>query len=101
MMVVGASMTQAPIYQQLASHYGEAIEKNTLRVGMRMPSVRELMRRHRISLSTALQTLRLLEQRGWLEARPRVGYFVRHAATPVLEDVAEVDLSTPFEPLQA
>jgi DNA-binding transcriptional MocR family regulator len=95
------AIADQPLYQRIASHYGEAIEKNTLRVGMRMPSVRELMRRHRISLSTALQTLRLLEERGWLEARPRVGYFVRHAATPVLEEVAEVDLSTPLEPVQA
>ncbi|TFY98894.1 PLP-dependent aminotransferase family protein [Ramlibacter humi] len=86
-----------PLYQQLASHYGQAIEKNTLRTGMRMPSVRELMRRHRISLSTALQTLRLLEERGWLEARPRVGYFVRGIAVPPLEEVADADLSAPLE----
>jgi DNA-binding transcriptional MocR family regulator len=91
-------MTQSPIYQQLASHYGEAIEQNILRLGMRMPSVRELMRRHRISLSTALQTLRLLEERGWVEARPRVGYFVRQPAVPPLEDVPEPDLRAPLEP---
>jgi DNA-binding transcriptional MocR family regulator len=90
-------MSQTPIYQQLASHYGEAIEKNTLRLGMRMPSVRELMRRHRISLSTALQTLRLLEDQGWLEARPRIGYFVRQGAVPLLEEVQDADLRAPLE----
>jgi DNA-binding transcriptional MocR family regulator len=90
-------MTQSPIYQQLASHYGEAIEKNTLRLGVRMPSVRELMRRHRVSLSTALQTLRTLEERGWLEARPRVGYFVRQGAVPPLEEVPEQDLRAPLQ----
>lgn len=86
-----------PLYQQLASHYGDAIEKNTLRLGMRMPSVRELMRRHQVSLSTALQTLRLLEERGWLEARPRVGYFVRQGGVPPLDEVDDVDLRVPLE----
>ncbi|MCJ0765266.1 PLP-dependent aminotransferase family protein [Variovorax terrae] len=88
---------EAPIYQQLAAHYREAIEKNALRLGMRMPSVRELMRRHAVSLSTALQTLRVLEERGWLEARPRVGYFVRNAGTPALEEMSDPDLREPFQ----
>jgi DNA-binding transcriptional MocR family regulator len=86
-----------PIYQQLADHYREAIEKNALRLGMRMPSVRELMRRHAVSLSTALQALRVLEERGWLEARPRVGYFVRDTGAPVLEELSDPDLRAPFQ----
>ncbi len=94
-------MPSTPMYQQLASHYGVAIEQNTLRLGMRMPSVRELMRRHHVSLSTALQTLRLLEERGWVEARPRVGYFVRQGAMPALEDWSEADLRTPLAPSAA
>ncbi|WP_408154653.1 aminotransferase-like domain-containing protein [Herbaspirillum lusitanum] len=66
-----------PLYKRMAEHYLEAIQAGTLRTGDRMPSVRELMRRHQVSLSTALQTLRHLEEAGWLEARPRSGYFVR------------------------
>jgi DNA-binding transcriptional regulator YhcF (GntR family) len=86
--------SDTPLYQQLASHYGDAIAKGALRSGGRMPSVRELMRRHSVSLSTALQTLRSLEDGGWLEARPRVGYFVREARR--LEELLEPDLRAPL-----
>jgi DNA-binding transcriptional MocR family regulator len=86
----------APLYQQLAAHYGDAIGKGALRAGSRMPSVRELMRRHAVSLSTALQALRTLEDRGWLQARPRVGYFVRDAAPP-LDESPDPDLRTPVQ----
>ncbi|MEO8022248.1 PLP-dependent aminotransferase family protein [Polaromonas sp.] len=84
-----------PLYQQLAADYGEAIGKGSLQTGSRMPSVRELMRRHEVSLSTALQALRVMEDRGWLEARPRIGYFVR-ASAPALAELADPDLRTPL-----
>lgn len=89
---------QHPLYQQLATHYRDAIEKGALRTGMRMPSVREMMRRHTVSLSTALQTLRVLEDRGWLEARPRVGYFVRHSGEGAVAEPADPDLRAPLGP---
>ncbi len=41
--------------------------------GARFPSVRGLMAQHAVSLSTALQVCRQLEQEGLLEARPRSG----------------------------
>lgn len=66
-----------PLYRRLADHYQEAIAAGTLAPGDRLPSVRTLMERHDVSLSTALQACRQLEAEGWLEARPRSGYFVR------------------------
>lgn len=65
------------LYQQLAGHYLKAIDAGTLRSGDRMPSLRVMMERHGVSLSTALNACRQLEQSGHLEARPRSGYFVR------------------------
>ncbi|MFZ6771741.1 PLP-dependent aminotransferase family protein [Undibacterium sp. SXout7W] len=70
--------TQTPaLYRQLSAHYLSAIQTGTLATGDRMPSVRKLMQIHHVSLSTALQCYRQLEMEGWLEARPRSGYFVR------------------------
>jgi len=69
-------MDSMPLYRRLADHYREAIESGALGQGDRMPSLRELMKRHGVSLSTALQVCRHLEAEGWLEARPRSGYFV-------------------------
>ncbi|MBX3655476.1 MAG: PLP-dependent aminotransferase family protein [Ramlibacter sp.] len=85
-----------PLYQQLASHYREAIGRGALRADARMPSVRDLMQRHQVSLSTALQALRSLEDQGWLEARPRVGYFVRGRRPKGLGELADPDLRKPF-----
>lgn len=70
-------MDSMPLYRRLAGHYRDAIFSGALAPGDRMPSLREMMRRHEVSLSTALQICRQLEADGWLEARPRSGYFVR------------------------
>lgn len=82
-------MDQAPLYRRLARQYAEAIETGTLARGDRFPSVRALMARHSVSLSTALQACRQLESDGWLEARPRSGNFVRlpkRLATQALDE---------------
>jgi DNA-binding transcriptional MocR family regulator len=87
-------MDQAPLYRRLASHYQQAIEAGTLAHGDRFPSVRALMNRHEVSLSTALQLCRQLESDGWLEARPRSGNFVRRPrrlnARPVAEPATDL-----------
>jgi DNA-binding transcriptional MocR family regulator len=88
--------SDAPLYRQLAGHYGDAIAKGALRGGERMPSVRELMRRHTVSLSTALQALRSMEDVGLLEARPRSGYFVRADRPRTLQELAEPALHAPL-----
>jgi DNA-binding transcriptional MocR family regulator len=77
------------LYQRLAEHYRSAILAGSLAEGDRMPSVRHLMRTHEVSLSTALQACRLLEDEGWLQARPRSGYFVRRPARLRLAPAAE------------
>ncbi|MDO8767874.1 MAG: PLP-dependent aminotransferase family protein [Burkholderiaceae bacterium] len=64
-------------YQSLADHYRGAILAGSLLPAQRMPSLRDLMRQHAVSLSTAMQVCRLLESEGVLEARPRSGYFVQ------------------------
>ena len=78
-----------PLYRRLADHYQSAIQAGTLVAGDRMPSVRDLMRQHQVSLSTALQTLRHMEEGGWLEARPRSGYFVRQPRRSAIRPVQE------------
>lgn len=84
-----------PLYQQWADHYQQAVALGVLPVGSRLPSVRELMQRHGISLSTALQVLRTLEERGCVEARPRIGYFVREPAGSQFEAASDPDPGQP------
>lgn len=86
---------ELPLYQRLAAHYREAIQAGTLMPGARFPSVRTLMRRHAVSLSTALQVCRQLEQDGQLEARPRSGYFVCRTAAWQLPKLPEPEARVP------
>ncbi len=87
-------MEPQPLYLRLANHYRRAIQSGAIAPAERMPSVRTLVRTHRVSLSTALQACRLLEDDGLIEARPRSGYFVlkphRAAIPPVAEPVSSV-----------
>ena len=87
---------EVPIYRQLAALYEQAISAGSLTPGMRMPSVRELCQRHQVSLTTALQVLRQLESLGCVEARERVGYFVREPGGVALPGAREPDLHEPL-----
>jgi len=69
-----------PLYLQLADRLARSVRAGTLKRGDRLPSVRELARQHAVSLSTAVQAFRWLEDARLIEARPRSGYFV--AARP-------------------
>ena len=65
------------LYESVAEQIRTLIDKGTLRPGERIPSVRKLSKQQRVSISTILQAYRLLENRGFIEARPQSGYFVR------------------------
>lgn len=86
----------SPLYRQVAEHYHQAIRQGVLGAGTRMPSVRELMQRHGVSLSTALQALRTLESQGCVQARPRVGYFVCESPQALLGECSEPELMEPL-----
>lgn len=70
-------MHTTPLYRQLANHYLDAIRSGTLKTGERFPSIRLMMEKHAVSLSTAVQVCRELEDYGVLEARPRSGNYIR------------------------
>ena len=82
-------MDPQSLYARIARHYRAAIQSGALPPGAAMPSVRALTRLHQVSLSTALQACRSLEDEGLVEARPRSGYFVltpRRAAIPPVDE---------------
>ncbi|MGJ4996502.1 GntR family transcriptional regulator [Bradyrhizobium sp. HKCCYLS3077] len=65
-----------PLYEALANRIAALVDDGVLRAGMRAPSVRSFAAQHGVSLTTALQAYRLLEDRGVLEARPKSGFYV-------------------------
>ena len=64
-------------YETLADEFAGLIDRRVLGPGDRLPSVRRLSQEKRLSVSTVLQALRTLEDRGLVEARPQSGFFVR------------------------
>src|SRR6185312_6242225 len=67
----------APLYVTLADSLQQLVEQGTLRPGHRVPSVRRMALQRDVSISTVLQAYTVLENRGYLEARPQSGYYVR------------------------
>ena len=63
-------------YERLADELAGMIAGRILRPGDRLPSVRRLAHEKRLSISTVVQALRQLEERGQVEARPQSGFFV-------------------------
>ena len=68
------------LYLQIADSLGASIRSGVLARGERLPSLRDVARLHGVSLSTAVQAYRALEDMRLIETRPRSGHFV--AARP-------------------
>jgi DNA-binding transcriptional MocR family regulator len=66
------------LYESLANELGALITSRVFAPGDRLPSIRHLAQQKRLSLSTVMQALRLLEDRGLIDARPQAGFYVRH-----------------------
>jgi DNA-binding transcriptional MocR family regulator len=81
---------RAPLYQRIAGQIERAIDSGALRAGTRLPSVRQLSHQHGVSMTTAMQAFRWLENRGVVQARPKSGYYVA-PRTPSLPE-PQVDL---------
>src|SRR5574343_1942919 len=90
-------MNEEPLrYEKLAGELAGMIAGGVLGHGDRLPSVRRLARERRLSVSTVVQALRQLEDRGLVEARPQSGFFVRRSPAGHAEPLAR---PTPEAPM--
>ena len=76
------------LYLQIARTPAASIRAGVLARGERLPSLRDLAAQHGVSLATAVQAYRALEDMRLVETRPRSGFFV--AARPPKPPVPEV-----------
>jgi DNA-binding transcriptional MocR family regulator len=81
----------APLYLSVANDLAGLIANGQLKAPARVPSVRRLAQQRGVSITTAVASLRVLEQRGLIVARPKSGYFVASRRSSAPEPVA-VDL---------
>src|SRR4030042_370628 len=82
------------LYEQVASELAELIRMGTFRAGERIPSVRQLSRQRKISVTTVLQAYMLLENQGLIETRPQSGFYIRAEVSQLLP---EPEMSTPMQ----
>lgn len=63
-------------YETIAQELSAAIRQGAYAPGDRLPSVRQLSNRYSVSIGTALEAYRALEEAGLASPRPRSGYYV-------------------------
>ena len=67
-------------YEEVADKVTDIVKSLQLNAGDRIPSVRQVSKELRVSMSTVFQAYHLLEAKGVIIARPRSGYFVNQSA---------------------
>lgn len=80
------------LYEKVTDKIIDWIETGTLEVGEKLPSLRKFSRQEGVSLSTIMEAYARLESRGWIQARPQSGYYVK---TNSLQHFPEPDIQTP------
>ena len=86
-----ADPRDGPKYLQLARGFERQMRAGVLRVGDRLPSVRQLRASHRVSVATAVGCYLWLERQGYVRARPKSGFYV---SRPPLGDGTAPSVST-------
>lgn len=77
-------------YQKVAQDLRQLIEQNYYSAGDKLPGVREMSRQRDVSVVTVVSAYRILEDEGYLDARPKSGYFVRNR--PNIERIGKIDV---------
>jgi DNA-binding transcriptional MocR family regulator len=68
---------EVPKYQSVANQIADMIDTGVFAPGTRIPSLRRLAKQMSVSLTTAMEAYRVIEDRGLVEARPQSGFYVR------------------------
>ena len=84
------------LYIQVSQGIQKLIEDDVLRIGDKLPSVRELSDKYGISMGTAFQAYYDLEGKGLVESRPKSGYYVRfsHRRFPQLPESVPLNITS-------
>ncbi|EWG98655.1 aminotransferase-like domain-containing protein [Halomonas sp. BC04] len=88
------------IYEGIAKRTADLIRSGMLRSGDRLPSLRQVSRQNHVSLATAIQAYRWLEERDLIFARPGSGFFVTYGehGTAMQGEAGAVMLSADSRP---
>lgn len=69
------------LYKGVVDWFLEQMSQGALSPGDKMPSLRKLAKQLELSLNTVIHGYDILAEEGWIESRPKSGYFVCHKPT--------------------
>jgi DNA-binding transcriptional MocR family regulator len=80
--------SDSSLVTQIVAGVTRLVEEQTLRPGMKMPSIRQFANNHRVSLFTVVEAYDRLVAQGVLVSRPSAGFFVRRRSASQSEESA-------------
>ncbi|WCN15338.1 GntR family transcriptional regulator [Marinomonas mediterranea] len=69
------------LYKGVVDWFLKQVAEGELAAGHKMPSLRSLSKQLKLSLNTVIHGYDILTEEGWIESRPKSGYFVCHRST--------------------
>ena len=69
--------SESYLYEQVEGLVKGMIDDGVLKTGERVPSIRAMSRKARVSMATVMQAYLALENKGYVESRPKSGFYVR------------------------
>ncbi|ADZ93385.1 GntR family transcriptional regulator [Marinomonas mediterranea] len=69
------------LYKGVVDWFLKQVAEGELAAGHKMPSLRSLSKQLKLSLNTVIHGYDILTEEGWVESRPKSGYFVCHRST--------------------
>lgn len=85
------------LYEKVAQNLSERIQNGYYPSGEKLPSIRNLSQSHNVSISTAQEAYRLLEEWGLAEVRPKSGYYVLAQKNKCTLPSTTIPEQSPFE----
>ncbi|MBH1966053.1 MAG: PLP-dependent aminotransferase family protein [Comamonadaceae bacterium] len=72
--------SNVPLVQQIVAHFTGLIEEGKLRLGAKLPSIRQFAKTHSVSVFTVADAYDRLVAQGYLVSRANSGFFVKRMA---------------------
>ena len=85
------------LYDKVAKGLRENIHNGLFVAGDKLPSIRQLVAEHSVSISTVQQAYHQLEMENLIEARPKSGYFVAYKPIAATLPVTSRPAQRPIE----
>ncbi len=76
-MAVAEKTSDAFLYEQVERQIRDLIDTGLLKPGERTPSLRRMSKQAGVSIATVMQAYFSLERKGYVEARPKSGFYVK------------------------